>query len=139
VRNCTSLLICACAVAVVGSGASRVNAGALSPNNILVMTENFGSAASDTVREYTPGGTLVQTFNVSWPGSSRPVTEDVRDTVVDPLGQVRIYNGTFTPVLTTLTPSTTPSPTTPASGSAASPKSASAGSRRAGISSTSAT
>jgi hypothetical protein len=76
----------------------------LTGGNVLVSTENF-SAPADTVAEYTAGGTLVQRFNVPYPGG-RPATEDVRGIATNAAGQVQIYNGTFSPFLTTLTPTT---------------------------------
>jgi hypothetical protein len=84
-------------------GVAPARASSLTPGNLLVSAENFGGAFADTVNEYTTGGAVVQQFNVPYPGG-RPVTEDVRDIAVDQTGRVQIYNGTFAPFLTTLTP-----------------------------------
>ncbi len=84
-------------------GVAPARASILTPGNLLVSVENFGGAFADTVNEYTTGGAQVQQFSVPYPGG-RPVTEDVRDIAVDQTGRVQIYNGTFAPFLTTLTP-----------------------------------
>jgi hypothetical protein len=91
-----ALLVCA-------AGRSA-QADVLTSGNILVSTENF-SAPADTLAEYTASGTLIQRFSVPYPGG-RPATEDVRGIATNSSGQVQIYNGTFTPFLTTLTPTT---------------------------------
>jgi hypothetical protein len=80
------------------------SAAPLTPGNLLVSTEGFGVPA-DVVLEYTAAGTQVQSFSVPYP-SGRPVTEDVRDIYVDGAGNVQIYNGTFSPFLTSLNPAT---------------------------------
>jgi len=91
-----ALVVLTCAIC------SIAIAGPLTPGNLLVSTENFGGPA-DTVLEYTVGGVQLQNFPVPYPGG-RPGTEDVRDLYVDSRGNVQIYNGTFTPFLTTLNP-----------------------------------
>ena len=55
------------------------------------------------LREYTPTGTLVQTFSVPFaPGGD----SYIRGIATDTSGNVQIYNGTFSPYLTTLDPTT---------------------------------
>jgi hypothetical protein len=83
-----------------------LRADLLTPGNVLISTENF-SAPANMVFEYTAGGTQVQGFSVPYPGG-RPATEDVRDIATDLAGHVQIYNGTFSPFLTTLTPTAGP-------------------------------
>ncbi len=41
-----------------------VQAGSLTPGNILVSTEGFGSSLGESVFEYTTSGTLVQQFAI---------------------------------------------------------------------------
>ena len=71
---------------------------ALDPANLLVST-------NDTAFEYTPAGTQVQAFSVPYPGG-RPVTESARDLIVNEDNLVPLYNGTFSPFLSTLDPVT---------------------------------
>ncbi len=71
---------------------------ALTPGNILITRTN-----AHQVVEYTPTGTPVQAFNIPSPGGG---TETLRDAVVGANGSVYLYNGTFTPAVTTLVPST---------------------------------
>ena len=75
-------------------------AGSLTPGDILVSSTT--DLQTSVLREYTPTGTLVQTFLVPIaPGGdaySRGIATDVS-------GNVQIYNGTFSPNLTTLKPS----------------------------------
>jgi hypothetical protein len=85
------------------AGAMPARGGSLTAGNILVSTENFGGSISDLVFEYTTSGTKVQQFAVPYPGG-RPATEDVRGIVTNTAGRVPIFNGTFSPFLTTLTP-----------------------------------
>src|SRR5262245_5438009 len=76
------------------------------PGNILVSTEIFGGSSDNTVREFTRAGTLVQTFGPvpTGPGGDG----STRDLYVDGAGRVQIFNGTFSPYLTTLTPAAGP-------------------------------
>src|SRR5262249_2275021 len=81
-------------------GCRPVYADALTTGNILVSDEVFGGTGR--VREFTPSGQLVQTFNFPLaPGDGQP-----RSITVDSNGNIQIYNGTFTPYLTTLNPVT---------------------------------
>jgi hypothetical protein len=81
------------------AGAGPAHAQPLTPGNVLVSDEVF--SGSGRVREFTPAGALVRTFTypVSPPADFQP-----RDIVVDVNHNIQIYNGTFTPVLTTLDP-----------------------------------
>jgi len=81
-----------------------ISAAPVLPGDILVSTT--ASLGSGTIREYTPGGILVQTFTVSAApgGDTYP-----RDIAVDSFGRINIWNGTFDPFLTTLTPGVMPS------------------------------
>ena len=83
--------------------ANTVSANPVLPGDILVSsTTNFGDG---TVREFTPAGVLVQTFSipVAPGGDTYP-----RDIAMDSLGRINIWNGTFNPFLTTLTPGGAP-------------------------------
>src|SRR5262245_57655205 len=78
------------------AGPGPARADPLTAGNILVSDEVFGTQGR--IREFTPSGTLVQTFTFSAAaGDGQP-----RDIIVDANGNIQIYNGTFTPVLTTL-------------------------------------
>jgi hypothetical protein len=76
-------------------------AGVLTPGDILVSSTT--DLHTNVLREYTPTGTLVQTFSVPIaPGGDA----FIRGIATDTSGNVQIYNGTFSPYLTTLDPST---------------------------------
>jgi hypothetical protein len=76
-------------------------ASPLTPGDILVSSTN--NLQTNVLREYTPTGTLVQTFSVpTAPGGDA----FIRGIATDTSGNVQIYNGTFSPYLTTLNPST---------------------------------
>jgi hypothetical protein len=95
--------LCLAILAVLLFGVGNVaHATPLTTGNILVSDEVFSGPGR--VREFTPAGVLVQTFNfpASPPGDGQP-----RDLIVDSNGNIQIYNGTFTPVLTTLNPAGT--------------------------------
>lgn len=64
----------------------------LAAGNVLVSTNG-------TIREYTPGGALVDQFAVPHPNGTPPPTEIARDLAVHPSGDLYVYNGTFTPYL----------------------------------------
>ena len=72
----------------------------------LLVTTDFSTSPGTTLYEYTPGGTKVQSWAIPFPGGNRKSVEDLRDIVVGPTGNVDIFNGTFTPYLTTLNPVT---------------------------------
>jgi hypothetical protein len=74
-------------------------AGTLIPGDILVSSTT--DLQTSILREYTPTGTLVQTFSVPIaPGGD----SYSRGIATDAAGNVQIYNGTFSPYLTTLNP-----------------------------------
>lgn len=74
------------------------HAAPLNPADILVTRED-----AHQLVEFTTTGTAVQTFNVPNVGGA---TETLRDMTIGPNGAVELYNGTFTPVISTLTPAT---------------------------------
>jgi hypothetical protein len=96
----TRVLRTGCLAALVLIFSARLvpaHAAPLTFGNILVSAETF------QLREFTPSGVLVQTFAIpAVPGGDGAP----RDIVVDALGNVEIYNGTFLPFLTTLNPTT---------------------------------
>jgi hypothetical protein len=69
--------------------------------NILVSID--GSYPQQLLKEYTPGGTLVRSLTIP-PGGSQ---EEARDLVADAAGNIHVYNGTFDPYLSTLSPANT--------------------------------
>jgi hypothetical protein len=75
-------------------------AGPLIPGDILVSDEVF--SGNGRIREFTPSGQLVQTFTFPLaPGDGQP-----RSITVDVNGNIQVYNGTFSPFLTTINPVT---------------------------------
>ncbi|HVS71673.1 MAG TPA: PEP-CTERM sorting domain-containing protein [Phycisphaerae bacterium] len=82
-------------------GAGSTRGAALTPGDILLSTGQLG--APSAVYEYTPGGTLVQTFPVTAPG---PVDTAGRGVSVGSDGQIYLYDGTFSPALTVINPLT---------------------------------
>jgi hypothetical protein len=76
-------------------------AGSFTPGDILVSSTT--DLQTSILREYTPTGTLVQTFSVPVaPGGD----SYIRGIATDTSGNAQIYNGTFNPYLTTLNPTT---------------------------------
>lgn len=97
----TSTFVVAIALtSLLAIGTTSVRADPVLPGNILVSQHTNRS-----VLEYTPTGNLLQQFVVPYPTS--PI-ESLRDIVVDGAGRIQIYNGTFDPYLTTLTPTVGP-------------------------------
>jgi hypothetical protein len=82
---------------------AKVFATPVLPGSILISSTP--DLASGTIREYTPAGVLVQTFAASAApgGDTFP-----RDIAMDSSGRINIWNGTFNPFLTTLTPGLAP-------------------------------
>jgi streptogramin lyase len=74
-----------------------IRAAALTPGNLLVSEEVFRGPGR--IREFTPAGTLVQTWTL-------PTNGQPRDLAIDANGHIRVYNGTFNPTLTELNPAT---------------------------------
>lgn len=91
--------------AALAAVAPSARADALTTGNILVSTGAFFTSHPRQVIEFTPIGTMVQFFNVPVPTGGGP-TDQVRDLVVGGDGRVYIYNGTFSPTLTVLSPET---------------------------------
>ena len=85
-----SVTLATTTLGLVALNMDTANAASLTPGNILVSTNN-------TVTEYTPDGVVVQSFAIPHPSN-----EDGRDLVVDSQGNIRVYNGTFDPILTTI-------------------------------------
>jgi hypothetical protein len=77
-------------------------AGPLTQGDFLVSDEVFSGNGNGRIREFTSSGQLVQTFTFPLaPGDGQP-----RSITVDSNGNIQIYNGTFTPYLTTVNPLT---------------------------------
>ena len=66
-------------------------AGAFTPGNVIVTS-------GGQLIEYTPSGTVVQTITIPTGGGDGGA--GARDLMVDKNGNVQIYNGTFSPLLT---------------------------------------
>lgn len=75
----------------------------LTPGNILITDASPVPGQPNLLQEYTRNGVLVRSIEIpDFTGGSR----EIRDLVVDINGNVQIYNGTFTPRLTTYDPVT---------------------------------
>lgn len=81
-------------------GGSPACSSSLTPGNILVLKDDFGTQPG-VVRELTPLGALVQTFDVATSEFT-----GLRDVAVTGDGSLAIYNGTFAPTITVLDPAT---------------------------------
>jgi hypothetical protein len=75
--------------------AAGLNAAPLTSGDFLVSDEVLSS--NGRIREFTPTGVLVQTLTFTSVGQPRDIAVDVS-------GYIHIYDGTFTPRLTTLHP-----------------------------------
>lgn len=73
---------------------NSTSAAVLGAGNLIVT-----DSASNSVREFTLGGSLVQSFTVIPPTG---VAESSRGLKVDGDGNIQIYNGTFSPVVSTI-------------------------------------
>src|SRR5579872_5850820 len=93
------LFRCAVFTTVILALAEFDRAAALNPSDLVVSWAGYPSSF---VQEYTPTGTLVQTWTIT----SSFGTEYARDLGVDTSGKIIIYNGTFSPSLTELNPVT---------------------------------
>jgi len=84
-----------------GLGAATFTAGNILVNQAHVSGPYF-------VYEYTPGGSLVQTIEIPWPGTTPPGPGDTppHDLVIDGAGLLHLFNGSFTPYLSTYNPGT---------------------------------
>ncbi len=72
-------------------------AEAVVPGNLLVSTDNV-------IYETTLDGQIVGAFATQYPGGSYPSTEYARDITVDGNGIVHVYNGTFSPYMSSYDP-----------------------------------
>ena len=73
-------------------------------DNILVSTSAYqNNQNSSTISEYNSSGQLINS-NTIRSGSSATINEYARDLIVDRDGNIQVYNGTFNPNLTTLSP-----------------------------------
>jgi PEP-CTERM motif len=89
------------AIGLIATTSFSARGAALTPGDILVSSTT--DLSTSILREYTPTGTLVQTFSVPVaPGGD----SYIRSIATDTAGNVQIYNGTFNPFLTTLNPTT---------------------------------
>jgi PEP-CTERM motif len=87
------------AIGLLATSTPSAWAASLTPGDILVSSTQ--DLQTNVLREYTPTGTLVQTFAVPIaPGGDA----FIRGIATDVTGKVQIYNGTFSPFLTTLDP-----------------------------------
>jgi hypothetical protein len=81
----------------------RVGAAPIDPNNILVSVKH-------SIREFTPGGTMVQVIPLNYGGRDypgpppNPPREDPADIVVDQYGWIDCFNGYWNPFLTRYSP-----------------------------------
>ncbi|MEO9592229.1 PEP-CTERM sorting domain-containing protein [Rhodopirellula bahusiensis] len=73
---------------------NSVSAAVLGAGNLIVT-----DSASNSVREFTFGGSLVQSFTLTPPDGS---SETLRGLKVDANGNLQVFNGTFSPVLSTI-------------------------------------
>lgn len=67
------------------------------PGNLLISSENV-------IYETTLDGTVVGAYASQYPGGAYPATEYARDVAVDGDGVVHLYNGTFSPYLSSRDP-----------------------------------
>jgi PEP-CTERM motif len=81
------------------STSPSVLADNFTPGDILVSSTT--DLQTSLLREYTPTGTLVQTFSVPVAPGGDAYSRGI---ATDTSGNVQIYNGTFSPSLTTLNP-----------------------------------
>ncbi len=85
------------ALFVVTLAPTGASAEAVVPGNLLVSTDNV-------VYETTLDGQIVQAFPTEYPGGGYPATEYARDVAVDSDGIVHVYNGTFSPYMSSRDP-----------------------------------
>jgi hypothetical protein len=99
------LLVFLAAFAFVSAGAPA-QAAPFTQGDVLVTS-------NQTLLEYTPGGMLVQSIPVP---VVEPFTGSLRSVVIDANGNAQMYNGTFSPQLTTYNPNTNSFTNTPVAG-----------------------
>jgi hypothetical protein len=89
----SSGLLLVLAILVPSSHAAPIDGG-----NVLISTSNV-------LYEFTLAGAPVQSFPIPYGGGARPGTESARDISADTsTGDVHVYNGTFSPYMSTLAP-----------------------------------
>ena len=73
-------------------------------HNILVglgaVIGGIDNSRHNSIREFTPEGSLLRQKRFNYNNSSYPVAESLRAIAVDSMGVVNAYNGTFAPILT---------------------------------------
>ena len=85
------------ALLVIALAPFELFADAVVPGNLLVSTEN-------TIYETTTDGQIVGVFPAQYPGGTYPATEYARDIAVDDDGIVHLFNGTFSPYMSSRDP-----------------------------------
>ncbi len=95
-RGCLARLLGLAAVIL----PTLLRAAPFGTGNILVT--QYHPTGPYSVYEYTPAGSLVQEIEVPVPGDVFP-----RDLCVDATGRLHVFNGTFSPYLSTFDPATT--------------------------------
>lgn len=80
------------ALLIISLTPAELLADAVVPGNLLVSTDNV-------IYETALDGQIVQAFPTQYPGGNYPATEYARDIAVDEDGIVHVYNGTFSPYL----------------------------------------
>jgi hypothetical protein len=103
-----TLLIAACIAAV----SPLAHASPLTMGNIVVATA-FSDQSTTKFGEYTPAGTLVQSYSITTPANTQKVISGV---TVGPNSQPFVYAGNFNPQLWTVDPSTSVQSTRTVSG-----------------------
>jgi hypothetical protein len=110
--NSSEIFVCfAHAVPPVGRGAvatptpTPVPAATPLPAHNILVSLGHGIAGSgisreNSLREFSPDGSLLRSIRFNYNGGLYPITESLRDIVVDRTGVINAFNGTFTPFLT---------------------------------------
>jgi hypothetical protein len=76
-----------------------------SPTHDIVVSlgavvAGVGNSEENSVREFTPDGSLLRNIHFNYNGGPYPITESLRAIAVDQNGAINAFNGTFSPVLT---------------------------------------
>jgi Domain of unknown function (DUF4347)/Cadherin-like/Putative Ig domain/WD40-like Beta Propeller Repeat len=67
------------------------------------VSGNIFVTANQTIQEYSPIGTLIRSIPIP---SNNETSGYARDLIIDDQGRFHVYNGTFSPILSTYTPAT---------------------------------
>ncbi len=78
------------------------NTAPVIPSNGAV-SGNIFVTANQTIQEYSPIGTLIRSIPIP---SNNETSGYARDLIIDDQGRFHVYNGTFSPILSTYTPAT---------------------------------